>query len=203
MTERQPLTERHSPTMRHSLSKRRRFAAVAAAIVIGLVAIFAWAIPNVAGRALVEVRAVVVASDGGPLDIRRTVVFGDGSEHQIGRLGLAVRVTGRYPLPVVVDTAEPPLRVELRAIGEGGASHVVLDLSGDSRELGQAEDSGDDVARGRVVLVRPGSIDLPIGPRSGVAFVDDHGVPLPAGRYTLRAWAFGQPSGTLQLILVN
>ena len=183
---------------------RERRRAGAALIGVALLAVATvWAIPNLAGRAFVEVRLVASPSAGEPGWSQRRILLGDGPATVAGAIRLAVRIEGRYLLPVVVEATDPPLRVELRAQLEDGTSRTVWIVSGSAAELEQGGDSPDGPAAGRAVLVRPGPLDLPIGPAGGIGLQDASGGDLPAGRYVLQAWAFDIPSGSLQLTLLD
>ena len=178
----------------------RRAAAIGAAI--ALVAFgLTWALPNIAGRTFVAVRIVATPVTDGPSP-ERIVVVGASEAMLASGLRLAIRVEGTYPLPVVVTSAQPPLRVELRALLAGGATQVVWRLAGSAAELETGADSDDGSGDG-AILVRPGHIDLAIGPPDGQAFEDDAGGGLADGRYVLQAWAFEIASGPLAVTLLD
>jgi hypothetical protein len=184
------------------MSPRRR-----AGVALGALALVAvgagWAVPNLAGSAFVDVRLVAAPVPGKPSASQRHVVLDGGPSALAGAIMLTVRIHGGYPLPVVIRSTDPPLRVELRAQLEDGTSRTVWIVSGSAAELEQGGDSPDGQAAGRAVLIRPGPRDLPIGPAGGIGLQDASGTDLPAGRYVLQAWAFGIPSGGLQLTLLD
>ena len=177
----------------------RRAAAIGAAIALGAFGL-TWALPNIAGRTFVAVRIVATPVTDGPSP-ERIVVVGASEAMLASGLRLAIRVEGTYPLPVVVTSAQPPLRVELRAMLAGGATRVVWRLVGSAAELETGADS--DGSGDGAILVRPGHIDLAIGPLDGQPFEDDAGGGLAAGRYVLRAWAFEIASGPLAVTLLD
>ena len=182
------------------MTRRRAGAIVLAALL--LVAIGVWAIPNTAGRAFVDVRLIVTPVSDEP-GAERQIALGGAAPTLASSLKLAIRIDGRYLLPVVVPRTDPPLRVELRDDGDDGRSTTIWSVAGSAAELEDGGDSPDDPALGRPVLVRPGALDMAIGPADGMALVDPEGAPLAAGAYVLQAWAFGIPSETLSLVVAD
>jgi hypothetical protein len=184
------------------MRERRRVGA--ALIGVALLAVgTVWAIPNLAGRAFVEVRLVAWPAAGEPGWSQRRILLGGGPATVAGAIRLAVRIEGRYPLPVVVEATDPPLRIELRAQGEDGASRTVWSVTGTAAALEEGADSPDGPAVGKPVLIRPGELELPVGPALGVRLTDGADAGLAVGNYVLQAWAFGIPSGILQLTLLD
>jgi hypothetical protein len=174
----------------------------AAVAVLAIIALLGWGLPNVAGPALIEVRLVVAATVG-PAAPQRTVVVGNGSPVTATSVRLAIRVTGRYFLPVTVSGGAEPLRVELRSHTPDGTSVLVWAVEGSAASLDGDADSPDGPSVSRAYAIDPGSIDLPLGPPGGVALLDGDGLPLDPGSYDLRAVAFGVSSGSLSLVIVD
>jgi hypothetical protein len=176
----------------------RRRAGVALALVALVIGIVVWAVPNLAGPALVGVRLLVtpVAGETGARERRVTVDGGDPVD--AGALRLVIRLEGHYPLPVVVEGTNPPLRVELLAPAAGGGWRTLWALTGSAAELETGSDSPDGPGS-PVIAVWPGALDLTIGPESGIALRDDAAADLPAGTYRLQAWALGIQSDPVSL----
>lgn len=174
----------------------------AAVAVLVIVALFGWGLPNVAGPALIEVRLVAAATIG-PAAPRRNVVIGSGASVTATSIRFAIRVTGRYFLPVTVSGGAEPLRVELRSTAPDGSSVLVWAIEGSAASLDGGTDSPDGSSISRAYVVDPGSIDLPLGPPGGVALLDADGLPLDPGSYDLHAVAFGVASGVLSLVIVG
>jgi hypothetical protein len=184
-------------------ARRRRRAAIAVGLIALALAVVGWGIPNVAGSAFVEVRLVVVpilSAGPGPV---HTIVLGETAPMDVSRLRLQVRVEGQYPLPLVVAGGAQPLRVELRARDETGVSHLVWAIDDTTAALDAGSDSPAGSGGSRAYLVRPGTVDLDIGPAAGVALIDEFGVTLSPGRYELRAVAFGIAGGSLPLQVIE
>ena len=181
----------------------RRAAGAVAALAITVIAVIGWAIPNMAGPAMLDVQLVAlpVSGAGGATD--RTIVLGGTAATGASNLRLAVRVTNRYPLPVTVDGTPTPLRVELRSRNADGTSALIWAVEGSSATLEEGDDSPDGPTTSRAYLVSPGITELAIGPAEGVRLVDGAGNPLKAGRYDLRASAFGVGSGLLPMVILD
>lgn len=181
---------------------RRRAGAVLLAAALA-VAIGVWAIPNMAGRAFVDVRLIATPVSGEPSS-QRQIALGGAPPTLATALKLEIRIEGRYFLPVVVPTrSSPPLKVELRADLGDGQSASIWSVTGSAAELEDEGDSPDGPDATGLVLVRSGQLDLPIGPAEGVALADASSGPLAAGDYVLQAWAFGIPSATLSLVVAE
>jgi hypothetical protein len=177
---------------------RRRWG-LAALLLVAVVAITGWAIPNLAGPALIEVRLVAtptVASDAGV----RTVVVGGGQPGSATNLLLSVRITNRYVLPLTIGGDPEPLRVDLRARSADGTSTLVWSIRGSSAGLEPDGESPGGNPASRAYLINVGTTDYPVGPDGGVAGA---GRPLEPGSYELRAYAFGVASGALPVGIVE
>lgn len=181
----------------------RRAVALVASVAIVTTAVIGWGIPNLAGPALIDVQLIAfpVTGSGGATD--RTIVLGGTSATGAANLKLVVRVTGRYPLPVTLGATTVPLRVELRSREADGTSKLIWAIEGSAAILEQGDDSPDGVSTSRAYVVAPGSLELPIGPTEGVRLIDGDGNPLKAGRYDLRAVAFGVASGLLPMVILD
>ena len=182
---------------------RRRVVALVAAVAIGAVAVFGWGIPNLAGPALIDVQLIALPVPGAGAATDRTIVLGGTPAAGAAKLKLAVRVTGRYVLPVTVGAGTTPLRVELRSREPDGTSKLIWAIEGSAAVLEEGDDSPDGLSTSRAYLIVPGSMDMPIGPADGARLLDGDGNPLKAGRYDLRAIAFGVASGLLPMVIVD
>lgn len=181
---------------------RGRAVRTAAVAALASIAVLGWGLPNVAGPALIEVRLVVTATIG-PAAPRRTVVLGSNAPVTATSIRLAIRVTGRYFLPVTVSGSAEPLRVELRTRAPDGSSELVWAIEGSAEPVDGGTDSPDGSSVARAYVIEPGSIDLPVGSPAGAALLDADGLPLEPGSYDLRAVAFGVASGTLPFVVVD
>jgi hypothetical protein len=180
---------------------RRRWGIVAL-VLVALVVITGWAIPNLAGSALIEVRLVAtptVATGAGT----RTVVVGGGQPGSATNLLLSVRITNRYVLPLTIGGGTEPLRIDLRARSADGTSRLVWTIQGSSAGLEPDGESPDGNPASRAYLIDVGTTDYPVGPDGGVALTDGTGQPLQPGSYELRAYAFGVASGSLPVGIVE
>lgn len=183
--------------------KGRRLLALIFSVTIVTVAVFGWGIPNLAGPALIDVQLIALPVSRAGAATDRTIVLGGTEASGATNLKLAVRVTGRYPLPVTVGATTVPLRVELRSREGDGTSKLIWAIDGSAAILEQGDDSPDGVSTSRAYVVAPGSLELPIGPTEGVRLIDGGGNPLKAGRYDLRAIAFGVASGLLPMVILD
>ncbi|MEO8469626.1 MAG: hypothetical protein ABI573_08175 [Chloroflexota bacterium] len=181
----------------------RRLVALISAVATVAVAVIGWGIPNLAGPALVDVQLIALPASGAGATTDRTIVLGGTEASRAASVKLAVRVTGKYVLPVTVGAGSMPLRVELRFRNPDGTSKLIWAIEGSAAVLEEGDDSPDGVSTSRAYLIAPGSMDMPIGPIEGVRLLDGDGLPLDAGRYDLRAIAFGVTSGLLPMVILD
>ena len=183
--------------------KGRRLLALISSVTIVAVAVFGWGIPNLAGPALIDVQLIALPVSGAGAATDRTIVLGGTEATGAANLQLTVRVTGKYFLPVTVGAGTTPLRVDLRFRDPDGTSKLIWAIDGSAAVLEEGDDSPDGLSTSRAYLILPGSMAMPIGPLDGVRLLDGDGNPLAAGRYDLRAIAFGVTSGLLPLVIVD
>lgn len=181
---------------------RRAIAAVVALAIIAT-AVIGWGIPNLAGPALLDVQLVALSTSGAGGATDRTIVLGGTAAASASNLQLAVRITNRYPLPVTIGGAPMPLRVELRSRNADGTSSLIWAIEGSAAILEEGDDSPDGVSTSRAYLVVPGETEFAVGPAEGVRLLDGAGHPMEAGRYDLRAYAFGVASGLLPMVVLD
>lgn len=184
------------------MSARRPIAAVASLAIIAT-ALIGWGIPNMAGPVLLDVQLVALPKSGGGGATDRTIVLGGTAATGASNLQLAVRIMNRYPLPVTIGGSPTPLRVELRSRNADGTSSLIWAIEGSSATLEEGDDSPDGVSTSRAYLVVPGATEFGVGPMEGMRLLDGSGDPLGAGRYDLRAFAFGVASGLLPMVILD
>lgn len=181
----------------------RRLVALISSVAIVAVAVIGWGIPNLAGPALIDVQLIALPVSGAGAATDRTIVLGGTEATGAANLKLTVRVTGKYFLPVTVGAGTTPLRVELRFRDPDGTSKLIWAVDGSAAVLEEGDDSPDGLSTSRAYLILPGSMDMPIGPLEGVRLLDGDGNPLAAGRYDLRAIAFGVAGGLLPMVILD
>jgi hypothetical protein len=174
-----------------------------ASVALGAVAVFGWGIPNLAGPALIDVQLIALPVHVAGAAPDRTIVLGGTPAAGAANIRLAVRVTGRYVLPVTVGAGTTPLRVELRSRQADGTSTLIWAIEGSAAVLEEGDDSPDGLSTSRAYVILPGLVDMPIGPADGAPLLDGNGHPLKAGRYDLRAIAFGVASGLLPMVILD
>lgn len=174
---------------------------VAAVTLVAFVAV--WGLPNVAGSRFVAVRVAAVAIGSGQGEAARKLVLGNGPSTSAGALRVVIGVDGRYPTPVVVAWTNPPLRLEIVAVQADGTTRTVATFTASSPMFETGADSPTETVDDAVVVIRPGLVELPIGPPSGTPLTDSSGEPLPAGAYLLQGWALGIKSQPLPLTVLE
>jgi hypothetical protein len=179
----------------------RRRSILAVVVVAGLVAFTAaWAVPNMAGSAFVQVRAVVTAKTAtvGPI-----VVIGGKPAVQASAVDVAVEINNGYPLGVVLGTGATAFQAaayrrddagKLIRVWRIGAGDATVEEGSDSPVGGGPADAA--------VVVPPGLTRRSITDGSTpFSFVDATGTALPPGFYYLRVWAYGIGSPLVPLAL--
>ena len=176
--------------------------AVLAAGAVALVAVFAaaWALPNMAGPAFVEVRALVAprASASGP-----TIAIAGLAPVQAGALDVGVEIVNHYPLGVVVGVSGPAFQAAVYRRDQNGRLTRVWQTNADDPALEEGSDSpvgGGSAGNAAVVPSGASRHDL-TGSTAGFRLVDAAGAPLSAGVYYLRVWAYGIASGLVPIAL--
>jgi hypothetical protein len=151
-----------------------------------------WAIPNVAGAAFVDVRAVAVAhaSPGGPV-----TTVGGSPAVAADRIDVSVEVVNSYPLAVVVGASSSGNDFQatvyrrdsegrLTAVWRGSTSDPALEEGSDSPVGGNSSDVA--------ALIAPGtSSHLIASGSSAFTLVGARGALVAPGIYYVRAWAYG------------
>ncbi len=127
-------------------------------VVVGLTGILVvalWGLPTFAGPAFVTVEPTIVAVPG-PSRSSRAVILPDGTEIHAGRLEIALEITNRYPLPVLIQFHGPAFRARLvdRAMIDGVP---VWKATAEDPELERGDDSPDGGSgSARVIRIAPG-----------------------------------------------
>ncbi len=179
----------------------RRRTLLTLVLVAGMVAFTAaWIVPNVAGAAFVQVRAVVTAKPavGGPM-----VVIGGGSAISATALDISVEIENHYPLGVVLGTGPAAYQAaayrrddsgKLIRVWQIGTGDAVLEEGSDSPVGGGPSDAA--------VVVPPGRSNHAItAAATPFRLVDVTGASLTSGVYYLRVWAYGIGSPLVPLAL--
>jgi hypothetical protein len=169
------------------VTRRRRAVLAVVAVVVGVVVLVGWGLPNVAGRAFVSVttRVDVVGGTEG----EKELVLPDGTKAPPGALHIVAAITNHYPLPVVVEFRGSAIEASLvdrdvskpAPMWRGSASDPAIESGDDSPDPGP----------GRVVVLQPGTTLFPA--TADNALVVDGGVvaELEPGIYGLRVSAYG------------
>jgi hypothetical protein len=157
-----------------------------------------WAIPNVAGAAFVEVRAIVVAH---PAAGGHSVTIGNDAPVNADSLSVSVEVTNRYPLTVVLSAGQTAFQATGYRRDASGKLVQVWRAVADDPALEEGSDSpvggGQDAA-----AVAPGSTRHVVADGSNAfRLADAFGSPLPAGLYYVRVWAYGIASPLVPIYL--
>lgn len=172
--------------------------AVGALLIGAFVAV--WALPNMAGPAFVEVRALVAAraSATGP-----TITIAGRAPVQAGALDVGVEIVNHYPLDVVVGTDGAAYQAAVYRRDSAGAMIRVWQTSVDDPALEEGSDSpvGGGSAAGAAVVPSGASRHDLTGSTAGFSLLDATGAPLAAAVYYLRVWAYGVASPLVPIAL--
>jgi hypothetical protein len=162
----------------------------------------AWALPNMAGPAFVQVRAVIAAraAPGGP-----TVTIGGGAAVQANAIDVSVETNNHYPLPVVVGTGRNAYQAAAYRRDVNGHLTRVWQVAANDPALEEGSDSPVGGPSGNTAAVVPSGVSRHqiTGPATSFGLTDASGVPLPAGVYYLRVWAYGIGSPLVPVALDN
>lgn len=179
----------------------RRRTLLTLVLVAGMVAFTAaWIVPNVAGAAFVQVRAVVTAR---PAASGPTIVIGGGSAISATALDISVEIENHYPLGVVLGTGPAAYQAaayrrddsgKLIRVWQIGSGDAVVEEGSDSPVGGGPSDAA--------VVVPPGRSNHAItAAATPFRLVDVTGASLTSGVYYLRVWAYGIGSPLVPLAL--
>lgn len=159
-----------------------------------------WALPNMAGPAFVQVRAVVAARAraAGP-----TVAIGGAAAVQAGAIDVSVEVDNRYPLSVVVGSGRTAFQAAAYRRDSSGHLARVWQTSVNDPALEEGSDSpiGGGSAGGAAVVPSGASRHNLTGSTAGFSLIDATGAPLTPGVYYLRVWAYGIASPLVPIAL--
>ena len=185
---------------RFARSRGGRAVLLVAGVLLVVAFVTVWALPNIAGPAFVEVRAMVAgrASATGP-----TVAIAGRSPIQAGALDIGVEIVNHYPLDVVVGTSGPAFQAVVYRRDGGGQLTRVWQTSVDDPALEEGSDSpvgGGSTSGAAVVPTGASRHDL-TGTTAGFSLTDAAGAPLGPGVYYLRVWAYGVASVLVPIAL--
>lgn len=171
------------------------------AVAVAVVAVVL--LPNVAGSAFVEVRAVARPAETSS-SRAATVVVGDGPATRAGRLELEAQVSNRYPLPVVVGFRGPAFRAVIYSRPPDGVLERVWEASLDDAVLEEGSESPAGDSGSRAAAIDPGSTTRPVATgQTAFRWRTHSGAALAPGFYFLRVWAYGIPSGLTPIALTD
>ncbi|MDQ3871420.1 MAG: hypothetical protein M3301_07390 [Chloroflexota bacterium] len=173
------------------------------ALAIAAAFTFAVLLPNVAGSAFVQVRAVA-RPEGSSSARAATVIVGDGPATRAARLELDAHVTNRYPLPVVVGFRGPALRATIYLRKEDGSLEGVWQTTLEEAALEEGSDSPADGGASRAAPLDPGSTTKAVATGdTAFRWESRTGARLGTGLYFLRVWAYGIPSALTPLSITD
>jgi len=173
--------------------------ALIGALLIAFVA--GWALPNIAGPAFVQVRAIATARTGSG-DGATVAIAGQTTVHS-GALNVTVELTNLYPLAVVLGASPTAFKAAVyRHDGTGqwtpvwhqGAADPVVEEGSDSPVGGGSAGGAASVPSG--ITRHPianGSTAFPL--------VDARGLSISPGVYYLRVWGYGIGSPLVALAI--
>jgi hypothetical protein len=174
-------------------------AALIGAVVVAVVA--GWALPNIAGPAFVQVRAVATARTGsgdGP-----TVAIAGASQVRSSALDVTVEMDNRYPLAVVLGANPTAFQAaiyrregagQLTLVWHTGSGDPIVEEGSDSPAAGGSASGAASVPSGITRhAVANGSTAFPL--------VDARGLSIGPGVYYLRVWGYGIGSPLVALAI--
>jgi hypothetical protein len=160
-----------------------------------------WALPNVAGPAFVQVRAIATARTGSA--IGASVSIAGASEIPAGALNVSVELENRYPLAVVLGTSPTAFQAALYRHDGTGKWTMVWHASAGDPALEQVSDSpvGGGSAGGAASV--PSGISRHAIADGSTAFplVDARGLSISPGVYYLRVWGYGVGSPLVAVVV--
>ncbi len=181
------------------MTRRRRATLALIALVIGVVVVVGWAVPNTVGRAFVHVttRIEVVGGTEG----EKELVLPDGTKAPPGELRIVAVITNSYPLPVVVEFRGSAIEASLvdrdvtngTPLWRGSASDPAIESGDDSPDPGP----------GHVVVLQPGTTLFPVGPQVSLVVPVGTVAELEPGIYGLRVSAYGVSAGSAPISVIE
>jgi hypothetical protein len=176
-------------SVRGSRPGKLLLAALIGAVVVAFVA--GWALPNIAGPAFVQVRAVATVRTGtgdGP-----TVAIGGQTTMRSGALNVTVELTNLYPLAVVLGASPTAFKAAIyrhdgttqwTLVWHQGAADPIVEEGSDSPVGGGSAGGAASVPSGITRhQIANGSTAFPL--------VDARGLSISPGVYYLRVWGYG------------
>jgi len=160
-----------------------------------------WALPNIAGPAFVQVRAIATARTGS--GDGATVAIGGQTTTHSGALNVTVELTNLYPLAVVLGASPTAFKAAVyRHDGAGlwtlvwhqGAADPIVEEGSDSPVGGGSAGGAASVPSGITRhQIATGSTAFPL--------VDARGLSISPGVYYLRVWGYGIGSPLVALAI--
>ena len=177
--------------------------ALAVAMVVVIVAFtVVWALPNMAGTAFVQVRALVAATAAadGP-----AVAIDGAAAVQAGSIQVSVEIDNRYPLSVVVGSGRTAYQAAAYRRDPNGHLTLVWGIGVNDPALEEGSDSPIGGTGSDVAAVVPSGVSRHVVAARETSFrlKDASGAPLVQGVYYLRVWAYGIGSPLVPLSLDN
>ena len=171
---------------------------VGLAVLLGFGFLGGWVLPNVAGPAFLQVRALVAPrlSPTGP-----TVVIGGRAPVQASAIDIGLEVSNRYPLAVTVGTGPSSYQAAVYGRDPDGRLTMVWQLGANDPTLEEGSDSPAGAGPGNGAAVVPSGTsrhDL-TGSSTPFSLSDSTGQPLASGVYYMRVWAYGIGSGLVPI----
>ncbi len=187
--------------VRRPLPSGRGGKAIAIALAVGAIALVAvWAVPNMAGRVFVQVRAVATArtATSGP-----SLAIAGSPAVRAAAIEISIDVENRYPLSVVLGAGPMAFRAAAYRRDASGRLNRVWGVGvGDATaEEGSDSPVGGGSAGGAFVVSSGVTRHSIANGSSAFGLVDATGASLPAGVYYLRVWAYGIGSALVPLSL--
>jgi hypothetical protein len=168
------------------------------AVILGFGFLGGWVLPNVAGPAFLQVRALAEPrlSATGP-----TVVIGGRAPVQASAIDIGLEVVNQYPLAVVVGTSRNSYQAAVYERDPNGHLIRVWQLGVNDPILEEGSDSpaGGGPDGGAAVVPSGTSRHDITGSSSPFSLTDSAGRPLASGVYYMRVWAYGIGSGLVPL----
>jgi len=192
--------QKRAPRLPRSRIRRTALAVAIGGALVAFIAV--WALPNMAGPAFVQVRAVVAArmAPVGP-----TVAIGGSSTVQASAIDLSVEIDNRYPLSVVVGTGRTAYQAAAYRRDSNGHLTRVWQTGVNDPALEEGSDSPMGGSSNGNAAVVPAGVSRHAITAGGASFLltDATGTALPPGVYYLRVWAYGIGSPLVPMALDN
>ena len=192
--------EKTAPRQPRSRMRRTALAVVIGGIVVAFIAV--WALPNMAGPAFVQVRAVVAARSA---PVGPTVAIGGLSAVQASAIDLSVEIDNRYPLSVVVGSGRTAYQAAAYRRESNGHLTRVWQAGVNDPALEEGSDSPMGGLSNNTAAVVPTGVSRHVITAGAASFLltDATGTALAPGVYYLRVWAYGIGSPLVPVSLDN